>query len=97
MLERISVEVDMPVPYAPVWVEGGCAFWDGTHWYTYMERNHPKIEWDVKYWAALPTGGIPRKLSEVPEYAVLREAVVKLKDRVDLIYGHVINLGVRLR
>lgn len=50
----ISVEIGMPLPYRPVLVAGGCAYWDGTFWYTYMERNHPRIQWDVKYWAPLP-------------------------------------------
>jgi hypothetical protein len=49
-----SVQTMMPTPYKPVMVKGGCAYWDGTNWYTYMERNHPKIVWDVNYWAPLP-------------------------------------------
>lgn len=54
MIDWIPVEIGMPIPYKPVLVEGGCAYWDGIYWYTYMERNHPKIEWEVKCWALMP-------------------------------------------
>ena len=79
LVNWISTDDSMPVPYKSVLVAGGCAYWDGTCWYTYMERNHPKIQWAVKHWSPMPE--LPaeywhEKLSELrAELEVLRSAL----------------------
>lgn len=62
----IPVEVGMPKPNTPVlvtvdataksrpWAVYGCAFWDGSNWYTYMKPDHPKLGKLVLMWAPLP-------------------------------------------
>jgi hypothetical protein len=50
----ISTEDGMPTLNMPVLVRGGCAFWDGSAWHTYMEPKHTKIQWPVTHWAVLP-------------------------------------------
>lgn len=51
----ISVEHGMPTDGMPVLIRGGCAFWDGSDWRTYMELDCPVIQWSVTHWAVLPS------------------------------------------
>jgi len=50
----IPIAEEMPRLFQPVLVAGGCAFWNGDYWFSFMSLNHPRIEWDVQYWASLP-------------------------------------------
>ncbi len=80
----VSTDDNMPIPYRSVLVPGGCAYWDGTYWYTYMERNHPKIQWTVKHWAPMPElpteywhkklGDLRKELEELKSKLALYEA-----------------------
>lgn len=54
MVNWVSVKDALPLTYLNVLVKGGVAYWDGEFWYSCVERCHPRIQWDVEYWALLP-------------------------------------------
>lgn len=82
IINWISTINGMPLPYKNVLVAGGCAYWDGTSWYTCMERNHPKIQWRVYYWAPLPS-----MLDACSGCAALKEELAELKAKIVSMLG----------
>ena len=66
MMNWISPEDALPHPHMAVLVLGGCAFWDGEAWHTYMKSGYPEVK-PPHYWAFLPTP--PAILSERFTYA----------------------------
>ena len=58
MNEWISVEDRLPKIGTPVIVQGGCGYYDGENWRTYLAIKsngaYAVIQWKVTHWMPLP-------------------------------------------
>ncbi|KKK56220.1 hypothetical protein LCGC14_3066700 [marine sediment metagenome] len=82
LITWISVDDAMPTPYKNVLVSEGVAYWDEYDWYSMMDSDRRKIEWEVRHWASLPKAPVT-----CSGCVTLKEEISELKAQIAMVCG----------